>query len=79
MGLSQARTKQRIPLDPRNTNWTNDDNKYGHKMLEKMGWKKGLGLGMNNDGDTNGPSALLKADMSGMYGLAAVGVSYMYF
>ena len=27
--------------------WANDDNKFGHKLMEKMGWEKGKGLGAN--------------------------------
>lgn len=27
-----------------------DDSKFGQKMLEKMGWKKGEGLGRNGQG-----------------------------
>lgn len=28
-------------MDPRNTAWSNDDSKFGQRMLEKMGWSKG--------------------------------------
>ena len=27
--------------------WANDENKFGHKLMEKMGWEKGKGLGAN--------------------------------
>lgn len=27
-----------------------DDSTYGHKLLMKMGWNKGKGLGKNEDG-----------------------------
>ena len=30
-----------------------DQNKFGQKMLERMGWKTGKGLGANEDGSTN--------------------------
>jgi len=30
--------------------WANDENKFGHKLMEKMGWEKGKGLGANQDG-----------------------------
>lgn len=46
MGLAAARTKQRFGLDPRNTAWSNDTSRFGHTMLEKFGWKPGMGLGM---------------------------------
>lgn len=47
MGLAGNREKQRFGLDPRNTNWSNDTSRFGHKQLEKLGWKPGSGLGMN--------------------------------
>lgn len=46
MGLGAAKVKQRFGLDPRNTAWSNDTSKFGHQMLEKFGWKPGMGLGM---------------------------------
>ncbi|CCK72386.1 telomerase inhibitor KNAG_0K00180 [Huiozyma naganishii CBS 8797] len=47
MGLAAARTKQRFGLDPRNTAWSNDTSRFGHRQLERFGWKPGMGLGMN--------------------------------
>lgn len=46
MGLAATKTKQRFGLDPRNTAWSNDTARFGHTMLEKFGWKPGMGLGM---------------------------------
>ncbi|CCD23097.1 telomerase inhibitor NDAI_0B00630 [Naumovozyma dairenensis CBS 421] len=46
MGLAATRTKQRFGLDPRNTAWSNDTSRFGHKLLEKFGWQPGTGLGM---------------------------------
>ncbi|XP_045432281.1 PIN2/TERF1-interacting telomerase inhibitor 1 isoform X2 [Pipistrellus kuhlii] len=39
--LAERRRKQKWALDPRNTRWSNDDSKFGQRMLEKMGWSKG--------------------------------------
>lgn len=36
-----ARKKQKWSVDPRNSTWSNDDTKFGQKMLERMGWSKG--------------------------------------
>ncbi|KAH6585004.1 hypothetical protein BASA60_000718 [Batrachochytrium salamandrivorans] len=53
MGLAEPRTKQRINIDPQNKQWKDDKTKFGHKMLEKMGWSDGKGLGRNEDGRTD--------------------------
>ncbi|GAB1298999.1 PIN2/TERF1-interacting telomerase inhibitor 1 [Apodemus speciosus] len=49
---SWGRRKQKWAVDPRNTAWSNDDSKFGQKMLEKMGWSKGKGLGAQEQGAT---------------------------
>nr|XP_016814575.1 PIN2/TERF1-interacting telomerase inhibitor 1 isoform X2 [Pan troglodytes] len=38
---SSGRRKQKWAVDPQNTAWSNDDSKFGQRMLEKMGWSKG--------------------------------------
>jgi len=49
--LSESRRKkQRIADDPNNLRWVKDNNKFGQKLLEKMGWKTGAGLGLNEQG-----------------------------
>ncbi|KAB0361360.1 hypothetical protein FD754_005516, partial [Muntiacus muntjak] len=47
------RRKQKWAVDPRNTAWSNDDSKFGQRMLEKMGWSKGKGLGAQEQGATD--------------------------
>ena len=32
--------------------WFVDQSKFGQRMLEKMGWQSGKGLGANEDGST---------------------------
>ena len=34
-----------------NRRWVEDKSAFGRRMLEKMGWKEGKGLGKNEDGD----------------------------
>jgi Pin2-interacting protein X1 len=50
--LAEPRRKRKICLDPQNLAWKNDTNKFGHKMLQNMGWNEGQGLGLNNQGMT---------------------------
>lgn len=47
-----------------------DGNKFGQRMLEKMGWTQGKGLGANENGRTHNVTAVFKArdDVRGMYG-----------
>lgn len=57
--------KQRISSNPNGVDWSKDETKYGQKMLEKMGWKKGKGLGANEDGITNHLKVSQKNDKKG--------------
>lgn len=41
VALYTARRKRKWSVDPRNSAWSNDDSKFGQKMLERMGWSKG--------------------------------------
>ncbi|XP_070361205.1 PIN2/TERF1-interacting telomerase inhibitor 1 isoform X3 [Equus asinus] len=52
-GHARGRRKQKWAVDPRNTAWSNDDSKFGQRMLEKMGWSKGKGLGAQEQGATD--------------------------
>jgi len=42
-----------------------DPNKIGQKMLEKMGWTKGKGLGLNEQGDVECCRLPYKSDTTG--------------
>jgi len=37
--------------DPQNKNWVNDKQAFGFKMLSKMGWSEGKGLGSKEQGE----------------------------
>ncbi|KAK9709118.1 hypothetical protein K7432_009256 [Basidiobolus ranarum] len=66
MGLSGQRKQQRIGADPNNLAWSTDTNKFGFKMLQKMGWTQGKGLGINEDGNTEHVKIRLKEDNLGV-------------
>ncbi|KAK9365059.1 hypothetical protein V1509DRAFT_600281 [Lipomyces kononenkoae] len=47
VGLAGPRTRQKIAHDPRNTSWSNDTDRFGHRHLSTLGWKPGTGLGLS--------------------------------
>jgi len=53
-------------LMPRKTHWTEDENKFGQKLLEKMGWKKGSGLGKDGQGDPEVIKVAIRSDKKGV-------------
>merc|ERR1711915_337318 len=50
--LAEPRRRQKWGLNPRGTLWADDQNKFGQKLMEKMGWNKGEGLGKEGQGIT---------------------------
>jgi len=50
VSLAEPRRRQKWTLNPRGNLWANDESKFGQKLMEKMGWEKGNGLGANQDG-----------------------------
>ncbi|VDO64845.1 unnamed protein product [Heligmosomoides polygyrus] len=61
--LAEPRRKQRLSVDPQNIQWKNDDQKISRKLMERMGWSDGDGLGRNRQGSAN--SVKLKANYTG--------------
>ncbi|NXY45988.1 PINX1 inhibitor, partial [Ceuthmochares aereus] len=61
-----ARRKQKWSVDPRNSAWSKDDSKFGQKMLEKMGWSKGKGLGAQEQGNTEHIKVQVKNNTLGL-------------
>ncbi|NXA52563.1 PINX1 inhibitor, partial [Nothocercus julius] len=61
-----ARRKQKWSVDPRNSAWSKDESKFGQKMLEKMGWSKGKGLGAQEQGNTEHIKVHVKNNMLGL-------------
>ncbi|XP_051909511.1 PIN2/TERF1-interacting telomerase inhibitor 1 isoform X2 [Hippocampus zosterae] len=68
--LAEPRRKQKWSVDPRNSAWSNDESKFGQKMLERMGWSKGKGLGKSEQGAVDHIKVKVK---NNSYGLGANG------
>lgn len=64
--LAEPRRKQKWTLNPRGKQWSEDPNKFGQRMLEKMGWTMGKGLGASEQGITEHVRVSLKNDNSGI-------------
>nr|XP_020472947.1 PIN2/TERF1-interacting telomerase inhibitor 1 isoform X1 [Monopterus albus] len=64
--LAEPRRKQKWSVDPRNSAWSNDDSKFGQKMLERMGWSKGKGLGRSEQGATDHIKVKVKSNSLGL-------------
>nr|XP_022906529.1 putative leucine-rich repeat-containing protein DDB_G0290503 [Onthophagus taurus] len=64
--LAERKQKQRWSLNPRGKQWSEDSSKFGQKLMERMGWKHGKGLGANEDGLTENVKLNYKNDQKGM-------------
>ena len=42
VSLAEPRRRQKWTLNPRGNLWANDESKFGQKLMEKMGWEKGI-------------------------------------
>ncbi|CEF65162.1 PIN2/TERF1-interacting telomerase inhibitor 1 [Strongyloides ratti] len=52
--LAERKRKQKIPNDPNNLKWQNSEDSVAKKLLAKMGWKEGKGLGKDEQGNVDG-------------------------
>ncbi|XP_045137576.1 PIN2/TERF1-interacting telomerase inhibitor 1-like [Portunus trituberculatus] len=66
MSMAEPRRRQKWSLNPRGSLWANDDSKFGQKLMEKMGWSKGHGLGREQQGMKDPLSVKLKDDSKGI-------------
>jgi len=64
--LAEARHKQKWSHDPRGKKWSEDKNKISVKMMEKMGWTQGNGLGAKEDGRTEHVKIKFKDEKRGV-------------
>ncbi|XP_072842775.2 PIN2/TERF1-interacting telomerase inhibitor 1 isoform X2 [Pogona vitticeps] len=75
--LAEPRRKQKWSVDPRNTTWSKDDSKFGQKMLEKMGWSKGKGLGAQEQGNPEHIRVQVKNNTLGLGAPASQGDNWI--
>ncbi|KAJ2390898.1 hypothetical protein GGI23_005532 [Coemansia sp. RSA 2559] len=66
MGLAEPKKREILAADPRNTNWSGDKGRFGFRMLEKMGWSEGKGLGAQEDGMREHVKIKLKTNSFGV-------------
>ncbi|KAJ1643706.1 hypothetical protein IWQ61_010497 [Dispira simplex] len=66
MGLAEPKSKQTYSDDPNNKAWLNDKSNFGFRLLQKMGWKEGKGLGAKEDGITKHLGVTKKRDNLGV-------------
>ncbi|XP_072162807.1 uncharacterized protein [Diadema setosum] len=64
--LAEPRRRQKLSFDPRNKAWSDDSSKFGQKLMEKMGWSKGKGLGVKEDGQLSHIKVSLKNNTLGV-------------
>ncbi|XP_072552564.1 PIN2/TERF1-interacting telomerase inhibitor 1 [Salminus brasiliensis] len=64
--LAEPRRRQKWSVDPRNSAWSKDESKFGQKMLERMGWSKGKGLGKSEQGATDHIKVKVKNNSLGL-------------
>jgi len=51
----------RTDVDTRNEAWAKDKSSFGQRMLSKMGWEEGTGLGKNKQGTVNSLRAVRRS------------------
>jgi len=63
--LAEKRQKTRYSVNNK-TEWSDDKTKYGQRLMEKMGWKEGAGLGKNETGRIEHIDLKIKQNVRGL-------------
>ncbi|XP_011502488.1 PREDICTED: uncharacterized protein LOC105365900 [Ceratosolen solmsi marchali] len=64
--LAEPKRKQKWMLNSRGKQWSEDSNKFGQKIMEKMGWSNGKGLGAQEQGMVEHIRVKVKNDQVGV-------------
>ncbi|ESO04611.1 hypothetical protein HELRODRAFT_78689 [Helobdella robusta] len=64
--LAERKVKQKLSINPQGLSWAKDESKFGQKLMEKMGWSKGKGLGAKESGNVDFVKVSLKIDKKGV-------------
>ncbi len=64
--MAAPKIRVKYSIDPNVLNWAKNENKFGQRLLEKMGWKDGKGLGANEDGMVDHIKVKVKSDNRGI-------------
>lgn len=64
--LADKKRREKWSTNPMGNFWSKDENKFGQKMLEKMGWSPGTGLGARGQGATDVIKIHVKNDTLGL-------------
>ncbi|RNA43461.1 PIN2 TERF1-interacting telomerase inhibitor 1, partial [Brachionus plicatilis] len=63
---TEPKKKVKYSIDPNALHWANNEDKFGKRLMEKMGWQKGKGLGANENGMTDHIKVKFKLDTKGI-------------
>ena len=64
--MAQPKSRVKYSIDPNSLNWAKSEDKFGKRLMEKMGWQAGKGLGANEDGIVENIKVKLKSDTKGV-------------
>jgi len=65
VSLAEKRQKIRYLINNK-TEWSDDKTKYGQRLMEKMGWKEGAGLGKHETGRVEHVDLKMKQNVKGL-------------
>jgi Pin2-interacting protein X1 len=64
--LAMGKDRKQVSADPNNKHWAEDKSQFGFKMMAKMGWTEGSGLGVKQNGIAQNIKVSKKIDNGGL-------------